>query len=309
VRDQGVPITLNGRPGHGVIVAACFVTRERQAATRAAGLMPARGGHRATGRHRGLGDRRTDPATGTGLASTARAITETDLSARIPTSATAESQDEIGELVHVVNSMLDRIEVGVRAQRRFIDDASYELRTPVTIIRGHLDVVDLDDRADLQATHELVDDELGRMNRIVTDMLVLAKLDHPEFVHPEPTEMRSLMNRNAGQSRSARATAVVAVPARDATPTEVLEEPTLEALVDAQRIIQALSCWPATPSATPAATTVSTSDSDSHHTAASCGFACPLPASESRLPVGHACSNASPEANTNPAPPAERAWA
>jgi len=239
VRYQAVPITLVGRPGHGVIVAACFVTRERQAVTKAIRLMSGAGAVTAL-----LAAIAAWAVAGQilrpvrDIASTARAITETDLSARIPASATGRGQDEIGELVHAVNSMLDRIEAGIRAQRRFVDDASHELRTPITIIRGHLEVVDLDDRADLNAALELVDDELTRMNRIVTDMLALTKIDQPEFVRPELTDVRSLMIETLAKAeRLAPRRWSLSLPA---TPTETPEEQRLEALVDAQRIIQAL---------------------------------------------------------------------
>ena len=70
--------------------------------------------------------------------------------------------------------MLDRVETGVAAQRRFIDDAGHELRTPITIIRGHLEVLDLTDPAEDESTITLVDDELERINRMVSDLLLLA---------------------------------------------------------------------------------------------------------------------------------------
>ncbi len=120
------------------------------------------------------------------VADTARAITETDLSARIPPGT---SRDEMGALVAAVNAMLDRVEDGAAAQRRFVDDAGHELRTPITIVRGHLDVVDPEDPADVRDAVSLVDDELERMNRIVSDLLVLAKAEQPTFVRPEPTDV------------------------------------------------------------------------------------------------------------------------
>ena len=58
------------------------------------------------------------------ITETARTITDTDLSGRIPW----RGDDELGGLVATVNGMLDRVETGVAAQRRFIDDAGHELR-------------------------------------------------------------------------------------------------------------------------------------------------------------------------------------
>jgi signal transduction histidine kinase len=88
--------------------------------------------------------------------------------------------------------MLDRIETGVAAQRRFVDDAGHELRTPITIIRGHLDVLDPRDPGDVTSTIALVDDELERMNRMVSDLLLLAQSEQPAFLRPEPTDVSAL---------------------------------------------------------------------------------------------------------------------
>jgi two-component system OmpR family sensor kinase len=80
----------------------------------------------------------------------------TDLSMRIPSRGNG---DELDRLVTTINRMLDRVEAGVSAQRRFIDDAGHELRTPITIVRGHLEVLDPTDPADVKSTVAIVDDE------------------------------------------------------------------------------------------------------------------------------------------------------
>jgi signal transduction histidine kinase len=66
-------------------------------------------------------------------------------------------------------------------QERFLHDVSHELRTPVTIARGHLDVLG---RASPEPVHEIdvAVDELGRIERILQRLLLLAKADHPDFV-------------------------------------------------------------------------------------------------------------------------------
>jgi two-component system, OmpR family, sensor kinase len=121
---------------------------------------------------------------------TARGITETDLSGRIPVTGTAG--DELGRLVSTVNAMLDRVENGVAAQRRFVDDAGHELRTPITIVRGHLDVLDANDPTDVRASLALVDDELERMNRMVSDLLLLARAEQPAFLHVREVDVGEL---------------------------------------------------------------------------------------------------------------------
>jgi two-component system, OmpR family, sensor kinase len=122
---------------------------------------------------------------------TARHITDTDLSMRIPSRGSGQ-HDEIDALVATINGMLDRVESGVSAQRRFIDDAGHELRTPITIVRGHLEVVDADDPDDVRSTVALVDDELVRMNRMVSDLLLLAHSEQPSFLQPEVVDVAEL---------------------------------------------------------------------------------------------------------------------
>lgn len=117
----------------------------------------------------------------------ARAISETDLSGRID----VEGDDEVAVLGSTFNDMLDRLERAFEVQRRFVDDAGHELRTPITIIRGHLELMG-DDPEERAETLELVTDELDRMARIVDDLLVLAKVEQPDFVQPEPVELSDL---------------------------------------------------------------------------------------------------------------------
>lgn len=115
----------------------------------------------------------------TDLTETAMSITDTDLSRRIE----VEGDDEIGVLGRTFNSMLDRLDQGFASQRRFIDDAGHELRTPITVIRGNLEVMG-DNPKDREETMALVTDELDRMSLIVDDLLDLAKAEQPDFVQP-----------------------------------------------------------------------------------------------------------------------------
>jgi signal transduction histidine kinase len=118
---------------------------------------------------------------------TAAQITEQDLTRRIPVSG----RDDIAALAEQFNAMLDRLELAFTTQRRFLDDASHELRTPITIIRGHLEVMG-DDPAERADVVRLCTDELDRMSRIVTDLLVLATAERPDFVRPERVEVAEL---------------------------------------------------------------------------------------------------------------------
>lgn len=125
----------------------------------------------------------------TDLTETAMLITDTDLSRRIQ----VQGDDEIAELGHTFNSMLDRLDDAFGSQRRFIDDAGHELRTPITVIRGNLEVMG-DDPAERTATIALVTDELDRMSRIVDDLLDLAKAEQPDFIQIGPIDLGEFTN-------------------------------------------------------------------------------------------------------------------
>ena len=118
------------------------------------------------------------------LTDTARGITETDLTKRI----SGYGDDEIGELARTFNAMLDRLEDAFASQRAFVSDAGHELRTPITIIRGHLELLG-DDPEERRETIELVTDELDRMGRFVEDLLTLAKAERPGFLETEELDL------------------------------------------------------------------------------------------------------------------------
>lgn len=120
----------------------------------------------------------------------AKMITDTDLARRIPTPS---GNDEIAELTSTFNAMLDRLEQAFRDQRDFLDDAGHELRTPVTVIRGYLEI-EGDDPVDRAETRAIVIDELARMTRIIEDLLVLGRAEHPDFLRREPIDLDVLTN-------------------------------------------------------------------------------------------------------------------
>jgi len=155
---------------------------------------------------------------------TAARISETDLARRIEVSGT----DDVAQLAATFNRMLDRLETSFDGQRRFLDDAGHELRTPITIIRGHLDVM-RDDPADREETLRLVNDELGRMSRLVDDLILLARAERPGFLLIAPADLADLVVDTLAKMTAlgARSWSIDAVPSG-------------QALVDGQRLAQAL---------------------------------------------------------------------
>ncbi len=106
----------------------------------------------------------------------ARAIHARDLTTRLPE---PPRRDEIGELVAVFNQMLARLETAFDAQRRFTADASHELRSPLTTLRGEIEVARRRPRSAEQYASVLDSalEEIDRLERVLADLLELARLD------------------------------------------------------------------------------------------------------------------------------------
>jgi signal transduction histidine kinase len=130
----------------------------------------------------------------------ARSITGTDMSQRIE----VEGDDELADLGRAFNRMLDRLAIAFATQRDFIRDISHELRTPIAVVRGHLELLaemDPSNRTDRDATIRLVTGELDRMSRFVEDLLLLAKSDQPNFLQLETVRLGDLCDELAEKVR------------------------------------------------------------------------------------------------------------
>ncbi len=125
------------------------------------------------------------------LRETTSAIDTDDLTRRVSVKG---ADDDVAHLSVTFNQMLDRLEFGFADQRRFLDDAAHELRTPLTILRGNLELIDAGDPLDVEETKDLLLQEIDRMNRLVDDLLLLAKAQRPDFVRPEPTDASDFLD-------------------------------------------------------------------------------------------------------------------
>jgi signal transduction histidine kinase len=169
---------------------------------------------------------------------TARAIGDTDLSGRID----VEGDDEIAELASTFNAMLDRLESAFATQRQFLDDAGHELRTPITVVSGHLELLG-DDPDERRETIALVTDELDRMSRIVNDLLLLAKLDRPGLLRPEVIAVEPFTAELFAKARTLdRAGPGATTPAPAPRPSRWHLDQTAEVtlVADPQRLTQAV---------------------------------------------------------------------
>ncbi|MDB9526744.1 ATP-binding protein [Oscillatoria sp. CS-180] len=115
---------------------------------------------------------------------TARQITEFDMTQRIP----IQGSDEITAVTATFNDMLDRLQNAFDEQQEFLKDVSHELRTPITVIQGQLEILAY--RPEKQAeTITLITYELQQMNRLVNDLLLLAKAERPDFLILQPEDL------------------------------------------------------------------------------------------------------------------------
>jgi two-component system, OmpR family, sensor kinase len=145
------------------------------------------------------------------MTAAASAIAAGNLSQRVPEPAAGT---EAGDLGQALNTMLGRIEEAfderTRSEerlRQFVADASHELRTPVTTIRGYAELYrggGLDDPTELEEAMRRTEQESVRMGRLVDDLLQLARLDQGRPLVQQPVDLAAVV---ADAGRDARAVA------------------------------------------------------------------------------------------------------
>jgi signal transduction histidine kinase len=122
--------------------------------------------------------------------------------------AVPASGDEIAALAGTMNRMLDRLDASAATQRRFVSDASHELRSPLATIRQHAELAQLHPAAtsvdDLAA---VVHDEGLRMQQLVDALLLLTRLDERAPLRREPVDLDDLALAEVKRLRAAGVTA------------------------------------------------------------------------------------------------------
>ena len=102
--------------------------------------------------------------------------------------------DEVGRLAATFDVMADRLSAAMAAQRRLLSDVSHQLRTPLTVARGHLEVLERtgsENPAAVRETVDLVVDEIDHMKALVEQLLMLGHALEPDFLTIEPVDLRS----------------------------------------------------------------------------------------------------------------------
>lgn len=148
-------------------------------------------------------------------------IGATDLHRRVPL---PKAMDEIGRLAETMNTMLGRLEGSVERQKRFVGDASHELRSPLARMRSEIEVdlamapKDLD-AARLQSLRQ----EVVAVQRLVEDLLLLARLDADQLpVRAEAVDLDDLVLR---EGRRLKADGRVAVDMSGVSGAQVTGDP------------------------------------------------------------------------------------
>jgi two-component system OmpR family sensor kinase len=147
------------------------------------------------------------------MASTAGAVDAGDLTHRMD----EHGPREVQSLAESFNHMLDRLDEAFARQRAFASDASHELRTPLTAIRGQIEVLARSaspSRGDIEETEARIAAEISRMDRLVDDLLLLARSDEGSAHRVESINATRLIHESVeGVAAGDREVRIGAVPA------------------------------------------------------------------------------------------------
>lgn len=128
-------------------------------------------------------------------------ITGSELDRRVPEPV---GDDEIARLARTMNDMLDRLEASRDRQRRFVSDASHELRSPIATIRHHLEIAlaHPEGTSIVELAPDLLAEDL-RMERLVADLLLLARADEDTLaLHHHPVDLDDIVLAEAARVRA-----------------------------------------------------------------------------------------------------------
>lgn len=125
-----------------------------------------------------------------------------------------DTGDEVARLASTMNAMLDRLERSAESQRRFVSDASHELRSPIASIRQHAEVaVAHPERTEVTDLADVVRSEAVRLQDLVTGLLELSRLDEGGIRTRRPVDLDDLALDAVARARQQSTVGVV--PARD----------------------------------------------------------------------------------------------
>ncbi len=128
-------------------------------------------------------------------------ITSKNLGLRVPQPST---HDELGQLVETINGMIERLENSFKQIQQFTADASHELKTPLTILKGEAELALRKERKPEEYRQYLESslEEINRLSRLVQDLLILSKADMGRLtLHREPVDLVALADSCCDQCK------------------------------------------------------------------------------------------------------------
>ena len=138
-----------------------------------------------------------------------------------PESVDTNDRSELGQLAHAYNGAVAQITYAFNElwkneaeMRQFVADAGHQLRTPLTVIMGHLSgLASRETRPSESAAIGRMLDESRRMKALIDDLILLAKLEHEEAVKLKPLEVNALVARVAGSFAGLAGERLATIPA------------------------------------------------------------------------------------------------
>ena len=130
-------------------------------------------------------------------------ISSVDTDRRLPA---ASGDDEIARLARTLDGMLARLQAAFARERAFVDDASHELRTPIAVLRGEIELAlsAVDDPDEVARSLRAALGEAERLSRLAEDLLLLARERAGSLVfHQEPVDLLDLAAAEAGRLQRA----------------------------------------------------------------------------------------------------------
>jgi len=148
--------------------------------------------------------------------------------------AVPHTRDELSRLAVTMNALLGRLHTALEHERSFVADAGHELRTPLSILKGELELARRPGRTreQLTATLEVAAEETDRLIRLAEDLLLLARAQEGPFLRLRPTDVVDVARKAVTASRARAALTGVSL--------QVLADCAVEALVDPDRLRQGL---------------------------------------------------------------------
>ncbi|CAL9446838.1 Adaptive-response sensory-kinase SasA [Actinosynnema sp. ALI-1.44] len=135
-------------------------------------------------------------------------ITEHDLTRRVPV---PRARTEFARLATTLNATLDRLQAAIEDNRRFVADASHELRSPIAALRAELEIATAHpDLADWRRVVDSALEDTYRLQQLSTDLLLLARLDAPPPAPAEPVDFTAVVR--SALPRSDRVQVVADLP-------------------------------------------------------------------------------------------------